>query len=71
MSKPLRSLLRRVRNEHGGLECYQVWSPEEWDNDEGPPGWWAVVRDNGIEAYAGSRELACWIADQLNDELGV
>ena len=40
----------------------EVLDPGIWDNDDGPEGWFAVVDDQGIKAYAGTEELADLIA---------
>ena len=33
------------------LESWSVLDPAQWDNDDGPPGWYAVCNDDGIVAY--------------------
>jgi hypothetical protein len=33
------------------LEMWSVLAPGQWDNTEGPEGWYAVCNDNGIVAY--------------------
>lgn len=42
------------------LQEISVHSPEEWRNEDGPPGWWAVSDENGIIAYFGKEEVALW-----------
>lgn len=36
------------------LESVSVIDPAQWENDEGPKGWFAVSNDEGIIAYFGS-----------------
>jgi len=36
------------------LQKWQVVEPGQWENEDGPEGWWAVVDDNGIVAYFGT-----------------
>lgn len=35
------------------LEDISVLAPGQWDNDEGPVGWYAVCNERGIIAYFG------------------
>lgn len=42
------------------IEEIQVIPPGMWENDEGPPGWWAVSTssEGGIDAYFATAEAA-------------
>ena len=40
------------------LDDISVMAPGQWENDDGPDGWYAVVNDDGIIAYFGSETLA-------------
>ncbi len=33
------------------LDEVSVASPDMWENDEGPTGWYAVITDDGVVAY--------------------
>ena len=37
-----------------------VLPPGQWDNDEGPKGWFAVCDNTGIIAYFGKESNAFW-----------
>lgn len=36
------------------LEVWTVSEPRQWENDHGPPDWFAVCNDSGIVAYFGN-----------------
>lgn len=40
------------------LEVWSVHAPTQWENDEGPEGWWAVSNNDGIIAYFGDETTA-------------
>lgn len=40
------------------LEKWSVLPPGEWQNDIGPPDWFAVANDDGIVAYFGDESAA-------------
>ena len=40
------------------LETWSVLEPGQWENEEGPDGWYAVCNDDGIVAYFGVEEAA-------------
>lgn len=43
------------------LEVIGVLAPGQWENDQGPRGWWAVcTEEDGIIAYFGTEERAFW-----------
>ncbi len=46
----------------------EVLAPCEWENDDGPEGWYAVSTEDagGIVAYAETRELAEAIVSLLS-----
>ncbi len=33
------------------LDEVSVATPDMWENDEGPKGWYAVITDDGVVAY--------------------
>ena len=41
------------------LEAWRVIAPGAWENDSGPPEWYAVEGRDGIVAYFGSESDAC------------
>lgn len=41
------------------LDAVSVHPPGMWENDQGPPGWFAVSDDGGIVAYFGNETDAC------------
>ena len=49
---------------------YYTLAPEQWENAEGPEGWWAVAHDDlGIVAYTFSEQTAldlCRMLDVLS-----
>jgi recombination protein RecA len=50
--------LREAASTDDGGE-WQVHGPGEWENEDGPPDWWAVSNDAGIVAYFGT-EARAW-----------
>jgi hypothetical protein len=40
------------------LESWSVLIPGQWENAQGPKGWFAVCNDEGIVAYFGKEEDA-------------
>jgi hypothetical protein len=40
------------------LEEVSVLDPLQWENDDGPKGWYAVADNSGIVAYFGKEEHA-------------
>lgn len=49
------------------LETWSVLEAGVWENDTGPPDWWAVANDDGIVAYfASERDAYRWRFDMIN-----
>jgi hypothetical protein len=50
-----------MSNEKSLAELLELWSvvpPGQWENDTGPPGWFAVANGDGIIAYFGDESTA-------------
>ena len=42
----------------GLLDAWSVMDPTQWENNEGPTGWYAVANDHGIIAYFADESAA-------------
>lgn len=52
------------------LDRWTVYSPDEWENGEGPKGWWAVAEGSTIVAYiCEERDAFRYRLDRINQAL--
>lgn len=52
------------------LETWSVLDPEQWENESGPMGWFAVCNDHGIVAYfADERDAYRYRLSEINRTL--
>lgn len=50
-------------------EPFLIHGPGQWENDQGPEGWYAVSDVNGIFAYTSTQELAQFLVTALEAAL--